>query len=68
MGLNSITDAHAGLAKTVLPHQSTKGSGTKCGPVGQIQGKSECFITMEGMGLSTKTHHRSKEKKSKHLT
>lgn len=67
MGLNSSSGAYAGLAKTVLP-QSTERSGTKCGPVGQIQGKSECLIILEGMGLCTKTHHQSKEKKGKHLT
>lgn len=60
MGLNSSSGAYAGLAKTVLLHQSTERSGTKCGPVGQIQGNSECLITMERMGLSTKNCHQSK--------
>lgn len=40
MGLNSSSGAYAGLAKTVLLYESTKRSGTKCAPVGQIQGMS----------------------------
>lgn len=67
MGLNSSSGANAGLAKTVLLISQPRE--VEQNVVQWDKYKSECIITMEGMGLSTKTKtHHQKQKKGKYLT
>lgn len=67
MGLNSSSGANAGLAKTVLLISQPREVEQNVVQWDKYK-KSECLITMEGMGLSTKTCHHQKQKKGKHLT